>query len=119
MRLSQALICFGLCVLLAATLGAFYVVFAIGAAMLAIGSGLQIAAAIGAGLAWPVMAFAYVLYTTRNMARRADEDIGATSRRAAETAARAASATGESFAASDARSARVVDPQKRKGRDQK
>lgn len=116
MRASQALVCFGVCVLLAATLGAVYAIFAIAAAVFAISAGLQIAAAIGAGLAWPVMVLAYALYTTRNMTQRADVS---PSRRAAEAAARAASASREGSTSADSGSARVVDPQKRERRNQK
>lgn len=64
-RFVQTLVAIGLCLLLVATLGALYAIPAVAAVALALASGVYVSLAIAVGLAWPVVALAYVLFITR------------------------------------------------------
>jgi membrane protein implicated in regulation of membrane protease activity len=70
-RAFQALLALALCGVFAVTLGGLYVVFAVVASLLAVASGVYVSLALAAGLAWPVTALAYVLFTTRSVSARA------------------------------------------------
>lgn len=67
--LAATILCVGLCIVLAAGLGALYVVGALIAATLALTSGVYFALALAVGVVWPIVAIAFVTYLTRETSR--------------------------------------------------
>lgn len=71
-RVLQSLIALALCAALAAALGGFYFAPAIAATLIAMSTGVYVLLAVAAGLVWPVLAVAWVLYVTRDARLRAE-----------------------------------------------
>lgn len=65
----QSIILLSLCVLLAIMLNLFYWGVAVLVATLAMTTGVAILFALMAGVVWPVLAIAYVLFVTSNSSR--------------------------------------------------
>lgn len=70
-RTVQSLLALALCLVIAADLGGFYAVPAVATTLIAMSTGAYVLLAIGAGLVWPVLVVAYVVFVTRESRLRA------------------------------------------------
>lgn len=70
-RAAQSLLLIVLCLVVAGWLGVYYFIPAIIATLIAMSTGTFVVLAIALGVAWPVLAVAYVLYVTRETKLRA------------------------------------------------
>jgi hypothetical protein len=71
-RLVQALLALTLCFVVLTAFGAFYVIPALVAAGFALAAGTYILIAVGLGLVWPVLVFAFVLFKADELRRAAE-----------------------------------------------
>lgn len=67
----QSVLAITLCVVISAWLGSYYLVPALVATLIAVTTGVYIAAAIALGFVWPVLAVAYVMHVTSDAKLRA------------------------------------------------